>query len=253
MGRAGTGVNDIRVVTPFRPFPPESREHQELGPFDWIDAIRMLRASVARSCHCDTVTITDIDADVPDQTFRFVTRERRLMFWILEVALRYLESPHFTVDTVMVSPDSLVFCDLRQWFAGEIGMVVRPHHPQRPILNALQWWPVASKDTLIDLYQKALAIAHTLPEDVQVWGADSKPFEKLLKPLFPGCGPRKFGVIANLIDSRQVMTPLTSEMITALQQGLPMVPPPRVVDFRFLRKRHMRTYFDATIGKAVTA
>jgi hypothetical protein len=213
----------------------------------------MLRVSVDRSCHCDTVTITDVDTDVPGQSFRFRTTERRLMFWILEVSLRYLESDYFNEDTVLVSPDSLVFCDLRQWFAGEIGMVVRPQHPMRPILNALQWWPVASKATLVELYRKALAHAHTLPEDIQVWGADSKPFEKLLKPLYPGCGPRKFGIVANLIDSRQVMTPLTSGMIAALEAGEPIDPPSMVLDFRFLRKKFMRAYFEATLGSRVPA
>jgi hypothetical protein len=243
----------MRVVTPYRPFPPESREHIELGPFDWVGAIEMLRVSVDRFCACDTVTLTDIDTDVPGPVFAYRTAERRLMFWILEVALRYLESAEFDTDTVLVSPDSLVFCDLRQWFAGDIGMVVRPMHPERPILNALQWWPVASKDALVTLYRRALAIAHTLPEDIQVWGADSKPFEKLLKPLVPGCGPRKSGIVANLIDSRMVMTPLTSEVIKRLEAGEPIQPPSMVVDFRYLRKKFLRRYFDATLAPQVTA
>jgi hypothetical protein len=130
---------------------------------------------------------------------------------------------------------------------------MRPTHSVRPILNALQWWPVKSRDVLIALYRDALAIAHKLPNELQVWGADSKPFQKLLKPLSPGCGPRKSGIIANLIDSRHVMTPLTSEVIALLTAGQPIVPPPMVVDFRYLRKRHMRAYFEATLGSQVSA
>jgi hypothetical protein len=82
----------VRVVTPFRPFEPESREHLELGPFDWIGAIGMLRASVERSCHCETVAVTDVDTTLPGPTFQYATTHRRLMLWILDVSLRYLES-----------------------------------------------------------------------------------------------------------------------------------------------------------------
>lgn len=243
----------MRVVTPYRPFVAESREHIELGPFDWVAAIEMLRVSVARACRCETVAITDHDTALPGPTFHYETQERRLMFWILEVSLRYLESRDFDVDTVMVSPDSLVFVNLRGWFAGDIGIIVRPHHPARPILNALQWWPVRSRDVLVDLYRKALALAKELPEDLQTWGADSEPFRTLLKPLLPGCGPRKSGIVANLIDSRQVMTPLTSEMIASLDAGNRIDPPTAVVDFRYLRKRHMRAYFEATLAPKVLA
>lgn len=242
-------MTEMRVVTPYKPFKPESREHLELGPFDWVGAIEMLRASVERSCHCDTVAITDQTTALPGPTFQYYTRETRLMFWILEVSLCYLAGPHFDRDTVLVSPDSLVFCDLRQWFAGDIGIVVRPHHPARPILNGVQWWPLQSRDALIRLYTKALEIAKRLPEDQQVWGADSEPFRKLLKPLHPGCGPRKSGIVANLVDSRHVMVPLTSEMIQALEQGQQVDPPQAVIDFRYLRKKHMRAYFDATVGR----
>lgn len=246
-------LTDMRVVTPFRPFAPESREHLEVGPFDWLGAIAMLRASVERSCRCETVAITDVDTKIPGQTFHYVTTERQLMLWILDVSLRYLESDDFDRDTVFCSPDALVFCDLRQWFAGEIGMVVRPHHPLRPILNGLQWWPIASKARLIELFTQALAHAQTLSDELKVWGADSEPFRKLLKPLYPGCGPRKFGVIANLIDSRQVLVPLTSEIMAVLDRGDRVVPPNAVLDFRYLRKKKMRAYFDATIGAEALA
>lgn len=243
----------MRVVSPFRPFPAESVEHLALGAFDWLDAIRMMRASVTRSCRCDAVVITDADTTLPGPTFQYDTRERRLMHWILEVSLCYLAGPHFDRDTVMVSPDVLVFCDLREWMAGDVGIVVRPDHTERPILNSLQWWPVASRDKLLRLYTKALAYAKTLPEEIQVWGADSEPFRHLLRPLYPGCGPRKSGIVANLVDSRHVLLPLDSGTIAALEKGEAIQTPELAIDFRYLRKRYMRRFFDATIGQQVAA
>lgn len=237
----------MRVVTPYRPFPPESSEHLELGPFDWVEAIAMLRASVKRACQCETVTITDVDTDVPGPAFQYVTHERRLMLWILEVALRYLSGPHFDRDTVMLSPDTLVFCDLRPFFAGDFGIVIRPDH-DRPILNSVQWWPVASKARLIALYEQALAIAKGLPHDLKVWGADSEPFKQLLDPVVGGCGPRIGGIVANLINHRLVLHPFMSRWEAALEAGRPIEPPASVIDFRYLRKKSMRAYFNATIG-----
>lgn len=241
----------MRVVTPFRPFPAESQEHQALGPFDWIGAIQMLRVSVERSCACETVAITDADTTLPGPMFQYTTRARRLMHWILEVSLCYLAGPHFDQDTVMVSPDSLVFCDLRPWFAGDFGIVIRPDH-ERPILNSVQWWPRASRDRLIALYTQAIAIAKTLPEDLQVWGADSEPFRQLLEPMFAGCGPRG-QLVANLIDARNVLHPVSSGIIEALETGGRFKKPTGVIEFRYLRKRVMRDFFNATIGSAVPA
>lgn len=242
----------MRVVTPFRPFPAESVEHMELGAFDWLGAIDMLRVSVARSCGCETVVITDVDTEIPG-AFRFKTRERRLMLWILEVGLRYLTSKHFDRDTVMLSPDTLVYCDLRQWFAGEFGIVVRPEDAERPILNSVQWWPIASRDRLIRLYEEAIAIAEQLPYTLQVWGADSEPFRQLLAPMVGGCGPRACGIVANLVDHRHVLIPLMGKDERALEDGRMIEPPKAVIDFRYLRKRYQRAYFEATIGAEALA
>lgn len=240
----------MRVVTPYRPFAPESREHLQLGPFDWLGAIAMLRASVTRFCQCETVAITDRDTTLPGPTYRYATRERRLMLWILEVSRCYLASPDFTEDTVMCSPDSLVFGDLRPWFIGDFGIVVRPDHA-RPILNSLQWWPVAARAALVALYDRALAIARTLPDDLQAWGADSEPFRQLLDPIAVGCHPRA-GLAAHMVPRTEVLTSLRSREILALEAGLDVARPEvPVIEFRYMRKQHMRAYFDATIGSAV--
>lgn len=240
----------MRVVTPFRPFPAVSDEHRALGPFDWSDAITMLRESVRRSCRCQTVVLTDQDsvATVPGPVFAYRTTERDyLMLWILEVSLRYLESDDFTEDTAFCSPDVLVFRDLHSWFAGDFGIVVRKHR-ERPILNSVQWWSRRGKDRLIALYRDAIRIARKSPEASKVWGADSEPFRKLLKPLRPGCGPKRDGLVVNLVDHRDVLEALTSAAIETLRQGQRPEPARAVIDFRYLRKHYMRAYYDATIG-----
>lgn len=244
-------LSPLRVVTPFRPFPPESDEHLALGAFDWIDAIRMLSASVKVSCECETRVITDHDTELPVRAFHYETLERRLMLWILEVALCYLDSTDFDRDTVMVCPDMLVYRDLRPWFAGDIGIVIRPDHV-RPILNSVQWWPRARKMELISFYQRILKIARDLPEDFQRWGADSEPFRLVCEPLRPGLRRRKHWIV-NMIDHHEVMEALSAESIEALKDGESVSPRRTVVDFRYLRKLHMRAFFNATIGSQVKA
>jgi hypothetical protein len=75
-------TTSLRVVSPYRPFVPESQAHQLLGEFDWVAALRMLRVSVTKAMGCDTVAITDVDTDLPGPTFHYETKERRLMLWI---------------------------------------------------------------------------------------------------------------------------------------------------------------------------
>ena len=58
-------MSAFRVVSPFRQFVPESEPHRELGPFDWVDALRMLGASVSRSNGVETLALTDVDTDLP--------------------------------------------------------------------------------------------------------------------------------------------------------------------------------------------
>jgi hypothetical protein len=240
----------VRVVTPFRPFEPESREHLELGPFDWVGAIGMLRASVERSCRCETVTLTDVDTTLPGPTFKYATTHRRLMLWILDVSLRYLESPDFDRDTVMVSPDILVLGDLRGFFKADIGVIVRAADKflnERPLLNSVQWWSVAAKDRLVAFYRQALEIAETLSEDVITWGADTEPLLRLLSPLEVGLSERS-GLTVSGIDQREVMASFSRRILRQMRdrqpyrQGLPLL------DFKYLRKVHMREFFDYAFG-----
>jgi hypothetical protein len=245
-----------QVVSPFRPFPAESVEHQVLGPFDWEGALAMLRESVRRSCGVETFAITDVDTTLPIPTHAFETRERRLMLWILEVSLRYLESPAFERDTVMISPDILILGDLSPWFAADLGVLVRPEpkHQEsgRSILNQVQWWRVRAKKQLVRFYRQALDIARTLPEPTITWGADTVPLQRLLDPLEVGIVDRD-GLSVSLIHASVPMDSLSGININRIEQGLPLLVSRPVLDFRYTRKRHMRAAFESLFPVEVTA
>lgn len=247
-------MTDMRVVSPYRPFEPESQAHQMLGPFDWVAALQMLRASVRRSCDCETVAITDVDTTLPGPTFQYATTARRLMLWILDVARCYLGSADFDRDTIMLSPDLLVFGDLRPWMApGYFTVLMRAAYPAHPILNAVQFWPVRRKKLLVRFYDEAWAIAQTLPEGQLRWGGDTEPLRQLLQPLAPGLISRDGKPMARLIESDEIMHAFSSQMAAALAKGTVIRPLRPVLDFRYTRKLHQRAYFDAAIGEAIPA
>lgn len=245
----------MRVVSPYKPFPPESVEHVSLGPFDWIAALRMLAVSVTRSNSCETFALTDAATPLPVTAFAYPTQQRRLMLWILEVTLAYLDSEDFDCDTVMASPDVLVFGDLRSYFAGDLTVLIRASEgfAARPILNGVQWWPIRSKAKLIAFYRDALALAETLPQSFLRWGADTEPLRQLLAPVVPGRIDRH-GLDVSCLHSRAVMRSLTQSLMDTMDAGEPIeYPRCPVVDFKYLRKRYMAAYFDATIGAQVPA
>lgn len=246
-------MKPFRVVSPYRPFEPESQAHLLLGPFDWVGALEMLRVSVERSNHCETVAITDVDTDLPGPTFHYVTTERRLMLWILEVALCYLKSDDFDRDTVMLSPDLLVYGDLRPWMNQYFVVLMRAKYIHHPILNGVQFWPVRLKKRIADFYEQALAIGRTLPEDYLRWGGDTEPLRQLLQPIVPGLVMRGGKPLARLIESDEILQSFTSGQASALERGEVILPVRPVVDYRYTRKRHMRAYYEATIGRQVPA
>lgn len=245
---------DLLVVAPYRAMPAESASHKRLGPFDWVEAARMLRISVAESCRCETVILSDDETPVgTSPVLRFPTSEPKLMLWILEVSLAYLHSDAFVCDTVFASPDTIVRGDLRRYFRGDLTLLTRsnPKYAARPILNALQFWPVRSRDALIEFYTQALAIARALPEDAQRWGADSEALRVLIAPIELGLSLRG-GLRLACLEASTVLYPIQSSMVTRLQTKRRLAPHPApVVDFKGQRKQWMRMYFEALYGVAV--
>lgn len=243
----------MKLVSPFRPFVPESPAHRKLGPFDWVGALEMLFSSAQLTNGCQTYAITDVDTDLPVSAYHYETTERRLMLWILDVSRCYLESKDFDQDTVMVSPDMLVFQDLRPWFTADLGVLVRSalKYPGKPLLNGVQFWRHAGQDRLVAFYRKALAIAQTLPENSLRWGADTVPLVRLLSPIELGISQRA-GLTVSCIDREEV---LDSINVGDLEPGhAPPRPVFAVSDFKGpQRKKLMRAYYDATIGSQVLA
>lgn len=246
----------MKIVTPFRPFEPESIEHLRLGPFDWIGAIQMLRVSAAKFCQCETFVITDADHDVDGPAHYFETTERRLMLWILDVSLRYLDSEHFDQDTVMVSPDILVFGDLRPYFVSDLGLVVRTSEKfkgtDRTVLNGVQWWRHASKKRLVSFFRRAMAIARDLPEARIVWGADTDPLIHLTAPLIGGQRVTRSGL--TFFGHERLMESLSSSAMNAIDRGASLqMPSFPLLDFKYHRKRYMRQVFNALVRSAAAA
>ena len=230
----------MTIVSPYRPFAPESDVHRHLGPFDWRQALALLDASCRQACGCGIVSLTDATTELPVAALRFPTEEPRLMLWILEVSLSYLQSDQFDQDTVFITPDVLVVGDLRPYFQGDLTLLVRtaPKYVERPILNALQWWPVAAKAKLQAFYGAALAIARTLPPDVVCWGADSESLRVLVDPIRAGVTQRA-GLRVALLESTEVLWPLTSGMMATLDAGGRLIPWPGMaaMDFRGVQRK----------------
>ncbi len=245
----------MKVVSPFRPFAPESAAHRKLGPFDWIGALRMLAASVQQSNQCETFALTDVDTDLPVPAYRYVTTERRLMLWILEVTCCYLESADFDQDTALLSPDILALGSIRAFVTADLGLVVRPgeKYVHKPLLNGVQLFAHAAKARLGPFYRHVLAYAKTLPEPLLRWGADTLPLVDLLAPLEVGIRARA-GLTVCGIDRARIFGSLSPHDGARVARGLrPSRPTAPLLDFKGLRKWSMRQYFAATIGRRVAA
>ncbi|MGE0362802.1 MAG: hypothetical protein AB7R67_18965 [Vicinamibacterales bacterium] len=248
----------MRIVTPYRPFAPESQSHLRLGDFDWHDALWTLAESAKRASGANVVQITDVDTPAgPIASLRYATTHRRLMLWILDISLAYLQSDDFDRDTVMLSPDALVFGDLTPGFRADLGVIVRTtpkfQASGRPLLNGAQWWRVAAKARLVAFYREVLALAETLPDDRKTWGADTDPLVALLTPVTAGLSERA-GLAVYGHPEGTLFSSLRQSDADAIDAGRQPAPPAApIVDFKYLRKRHLRRYFDATVGTAVPA
>lgn len=240
----------MKVVTPYKPFPPTSPAHRKLGPFDWAGAVGMLRHSVRESCRCETHVLTDLGSEVPGPAIRVPTTETRLMPWILEACCLYLESDAFDDDTAMVSPDALVFADLRQWFAGDLGVVVRgPKFENRPLLNGVQLWTHKAKPRLARFYREVLGLSLELPERLAAWGGDTVPMVELLAPLSTGFMERRGLKVRGIPQSVFFRCPSAVDE-RRMAAGRRPCPTP-IVDFKYLKKRLMADYYAAMFGEVV--
>ncbi len=249
----------LRLVAPFLPLPLENEHHKDLADsFDWIEAIRMLSDSGERACGVPVQVLTDVDADLTLPSLRYRTTHRRLMLWVLEVSLRYLESDDFDRDTVALDCDQLIYGDLRPFFAPNIdlGILIRPTHAGKDtwkkVLNGVQFWSVRGKKRLINFYREALARAEGMSESLIAWGADTQAIREIIEPVALGAYMRG-GVRVQMMDYNLVLAALSEEQIEGMASGRAPRSHRAVLDFRYRRKRFMCQTFEMTIGKAVPA
>ena len=248
----------IRLVAPFLPLPLENAHHQDLAAFDWIDAIRMLSHSGEMSCGVPVQVLTDVSARLPLPCLTYATTHRRLMLWVLEVCLRYLESDDFDRDTVALDCDQLIYRDLAPFFSPtiDLGILIRPTHARKDtwkkVLNGVQFWSVRGKTRLIGFYREALTRAEGMSENLIRWGADTQAIREILEPVGPGVHLRG-GARVQMLDYNRVLAALSAEQIEGLRQGVRPRPLRAVLDFRYRRKVYMRQVYDLTVGQAVAA
>jgi hypothetical protein len=164
------------------------------------------------------------------------------------VALSYLRSDDFDRDTIMLSPDLLVFGDLRPWMDRYFVVLMRSEYEKHPILNGVQFWPVRLKRQLVAFYTSALEIGQTLDEGHLRWGGDTEPIRQLLEPLAPGLVMRNGKPIARLVEANDIMQAFTTVQAAALTRGEAQRPVRAVLDFRYLRKHSQRKYFELIFG-----
>lgn len=228
----------VKIVSPYRRMEAVTKIHQELvGKFDWIEALKMLRASANKNAKTEVFALTDHELSVPH--YRYATAEQKLMLWILEVSALYLESADFDQDTIFISPDCLVFGSLDLFDGFDIGLVARREKfKDKPLLNGLQFWAVKARVRLAELFRKALQIAKTLPDKQQRWGADTLPLVQLLGPIAAGTFNR-FGLRVKIFDP-SILSSINGEDMCGRGR---IEPRGRVVDFKARRKLHMVEYY----------
>lgn len=230
----------MKIVSAYKPF--EAVVPSQEG-FDWLAALKMLAHSAKVYSHCETYAITDQALPVPH--YRFETKETQLMLWILEVSIAYIESEHFDQDTVFLSPDSLVRCNLLDGFDGShLGVMVRPadKYKERPLLNSLQFWPVAAKHKLAAFFRRCLKIARELPEDEKRWGGDTTPLVMLLSPIEADMTARA-GMVVRQWPYKDWLHTIGSGDMNALDSGEPVRNRRAVIDFKASKKRYMARYY----------
>lgn len=254
-------MSRIRIVAPWKPFPPEGDVHRLMAEegFDWHQAIAMMAETAKESCRCPVHLLMDEETPIPVRgikALRYRTEAQRLMIWTVEVCLRFLESPDFDRNTVMLDIDQLVFGNLRKWFKKrppdvDLGVLVRPHgkhlDPEfgEPLLNGVQFWHVAGRARLVALYERVLDVAKSLPEIQIEWGGDTDALRAVIEPIEIGIVERA-GARVQMWPAGDVLEAWSSMHSEMLEDGL--VPSVRhaVLDFRSLRKRYMAAMYQAT-------
>lgn len=244
----------IRIVAPFKPFPPESELHVELRDFDWMDALRMVVASAEDRCQCPVHAVTDDETDLPVPALRYQTVESRLMLWTLEACCCYLESDDFDRDTIMLDVDQLVFQDLAHHFpeSADLGLLMRPTAKHtgigEPLLNGVQFWSFAAKVRLSRFYRDVLALARSLSEIDLQWGADTIALRRHVAPMTLGLRERH-GVSVSFMNAQTILEAFSSEQMKCLREEGRLLGPTRpVLDFRWKRKTWMRPVYDVAFG-----
>lgn len=243
---------EYRIVSPFRPFKPESKEHFLLGKFDWYMALAMLAASAKYCGGAEVVVLTDHKTAISNlPTFRYSPRCNRLMPWILDVTLSYLESDDFDRDTWFISPDMMVMKPLGGTIPNGVDLMLLTHTEPLPIINHTQFWRHSAKKNLIKFYRQCFKRALELDEEQLCWGADTEPLVHYLSPVpLAGGAVHQHGLNISFVPRRDVTFRVNERLLrkdiidwrTASAS---------IAEFTYGRKRLMRDYFQRAFAREI--
>ncbi len=195
---------------------------------------------------------------MPAPAYRYETVAARLQQWLIEIRLAYLGSGAFDQDTVLISPDTLLMGPVDAGFRRQVDLSILVRAGDRfqgwkQILNTAQWWRRASKDALVGFYAQAAEVGAALPEPYQLWGGDTEALYRLLAPVRVGTVHRA-GLRVQMVPAPELFRSLSAVDIRQLQAGrVPGRPGVPLLDFKYHRKAHMRSAFQALFPAAVPA
>lgn len=242
-------MSEFRIVSPFRPFKPESEEHINLGPFDWLRAMNMLKISAQYCAHTEVVVLTDEKSHIGLPAFRYKPRCNRLMPWILDVSLAYLESEEFDRDTWFISPDMMVMKELDNIVPAHADLMLLSHNEHLPIINHTQFWRHKAKKKLIKFFRQCYERSLKLSEDHLRWGADTEPFINFLDPVPLDGGSKKYqGLNIHFLPRASIALRVNERVLNKGSGHWQSFPVP-IAEFTYGRKKHMDCFFERSFYK----
>lgn len=154
--------------------------YQHRGDEGYLELIRLAFAS-ARNHDYETFLVGDVE--LGDTNIRFLREnEPLLMNWVLAAQLLYIESPFFTQDTVLFSPDALINKPLEPVFRQGFDVAVTDRVSKIcPINNGVIFIKPENKKRIAAMWRKCLEICKSYPQEKQEWWGDQQSLYDFLQ------------------------------------------------------------------------
>jgi hypothetical protein len=154
------------------------------GDDQYLSLIEKALASAKRFDY-ETVLVGNIEAG----DLKLPVKEEadgHLMNWILAAQLAYIESPLFSCNTVIFSPDALILRPLASVFLNDFDVAVTTRSNRRwPINNGVIFLKHTRKHAIAQCWRRALEICRAYPEDIQKWYGDQQALHEMIVSGYP--------------------------------------------------------------------